>query len=187
MTRFDVVANEVLFDHRHRRHRLGTFWQESPALIVLLPQLTHHAAHRQIAELTTTLDALTATGVSALTIGMGTPRDGVHFHTSARSRVPILLDPDRVLYQRLGLYRNTFRRPRTAVQARYLLGSAFARTPKPVRRQSGGAFLVLPGGRVIAETRNPHLAAFITNQAINTMLQQLRTARSQHPASQAHE
>ncbi|WP_107655819.1 hypothetical protein [Nocardia suismassiliense] len=73
MTRFDVVANEVLLDHRHRHHLLGSFFQDTPALVVFLPQLTHQAAHRQIATLTTTLDALTTAGVSAVTIGMGTP------------------------------------------------------------------------------------------------------------------
>lgn len=187
MTRFDVVANEVLLDHRHRHRNLGSFWQEAPTLVVFLPLLTRRAAHRQIEHITTTLDALTNAGVSVVTIGMGTPRDGAHFYTSAHSRVPILLDPGRVLFRRLGLYHNAFGCPTTLAEGFELLASVFARTPKSVRRQAGGAFLVLPGGRVVAETRSQRPTDIIADKAINQMLQQLRTFRTSHTASRANE
>ncbi|WP_407670612.1 AhpC/TSA family protein [Nocardia suismassiliense] len=110
----------------------------------------------------------------------GPPRDGAQFHTSAGSRAPILLDTDRVLYRRLGLYRNTIGRPHSLASGLELLTSLIERTPKAVARQSGGAFLVTPGGRVVAEQRSRRPTDIVTNKAINQMLRQLRTARAHH-------
>ena len=96
------LEDEVLKDDSGEDVRLGDLWRDRPTALVFLRHFgcvfcRHHAVRLHRAR-----QGFEDAGVGLAVIGMGTPEDAADFRRIHGMELPVLVDPDRRIYERAG-------------------------------------------------------------------------------------
>ena len=130
--------------------RLGSLWEQRPALLFLVRHFGCQFCRAQLADLRKVVPAIEEHGVQPVVIGNGTPLMAEAFIEETGLEVPLYTNPGREVYEALGT-----RRPGALALAnprlwwnglRVALRGFFPRRVQGDAAQLGGVFLVRPDG-----------------------------------------
>ena len=154
------LEDEVLKDDSGEDVRLGDLWRDRPTALVFLRHFgcvfcRHHAVRLHRAR-----QGFEDAGVGLAVIGMGTPEDAAEFRRIHGMELPVLVDPDRRIYERAGAKIATIdellspkvvaRGIKHTILSRLRLGSVVVHQGR-IRghaAQLGGVLVVAPDGSV---------------------------------------
>jgi peroxiredoxin len=161
-----VLEDVVLLDHEARPIRLGDIWKDRPAVLAFIRHYGCVFCRDQAVKLHRVRDDFEAAGVRLVMIGHGTPEMAAAFRRAQGVDLPVLVDPDRRVYDAIGAKvatmseligpRQILAGLRAAVGSRMRQGDIAVHQGRIIGNaaQLGGVLVVAPDGSV----RYSHLA-----------------------------
>jgi prostamide/prostaglandin F2alpha synthase len=161
-----VLEDVVLQDHEGRPIRLGDIWKDRPAVLAFIRHYGCVFCRDQAVKLHRVRDDFEAAGVRLVMIGHGTPEMAAAFRRAQGVDLPVLVDPDRRVYEAIGAKVATLQELigprqilaglRAAVASRMRQGDIAVHQGRIIGHaaQLGGVLIVAPDGSV----RYSHLA-----------------------------
>lgn len=161
-----ALEDVVLQDHEGRPIRLGDVWGDRPAVLVFIRHYGCVFCRDQAVKLHRLRDDFESSGVRLVIIGHGTPAMAASFRRSQGVDIPVLVDPDRRVYEAVGAKlatlpeligpRQILAGLRAAIGSRLRQGDIVVHQGRIIGNaaQLGGVLVVTPDGAV----RYSHLA-----------------------------
>ena len=149
------LADAVVLDGAGLGHRLGSFWEGRPCVVVLLRHFGCIGCDVTVTELAPRLLEVHAAGAGAVLVGNGPPDvigGFVERHGLGDKHADVLTDPTLATFRAAGLARSAWGTfgPRAIVDyARALGGGHVPRKTEGDVLQLGGALVVDVGGRIV--------------------------------------
>jgi peroxiredoxin len=149
----DALEQAEVIDRDGKTRRLGTLWEDGPAVLVFLRHFACIACTEHVAVLMPQLSTLEEGGVSVVFIGNGAPNfiEGFLERNDLDRGTEVLTDPSLSVFEMLGLERSRLSTygPRAAVNAgRAMMRGFRQRSIEGDVLQQGGVLVVGRGGRV---------------------------------------
>jgi peroxiredoxin len=143
--------SEVL-DERGQPVRLSELWQERPVVLAFVRQFGCVLCRDLVMQLRDNESAFHESGARIVVVGNGQPEAAARFRELFELRFPVLVDPQRRIYDRLGFQRNLGGSANPVVLfaalRAWIRGARQSRTEGDPW-QLGGVLIVRPGGEVI--------------------------------------
>jgi peroxiredoxin len=161
-----LLEDVVLQDHEGRPIRLGDVWRDRTAVLAFIRHYGCVFCRDQAVKLHRLRDDFEAAGVRLVMIGHGTPEMAASFRRAQGVDLPVLVDPDRRVYDAIGAKvatlseligpRQILAGLRAAVGSRLRQGDIVVHQGRIIGHaaQLGGVLVVAPDGSV----RYSHLA-----------------------------
>jgi peroxiredoxin len=96
------LEDVVLEDHEGRPIRLGDIWQDRPAVLAFVRHYGCVFCRDQAVQLHKLRDDFEDAGVRLVVVGQGTPEMAASFRRAQGIDLPVLVDPERRIYDTIG-------------------------------------------------------------------------------------
>ena len=155
-----LLEDIVLQDHEGLPVRLGDTWKDKPAVLAFVRHYGCVFCRDQAVQLHRLRDEFEDAGVRLVVIGHGTPEMAASFRRAQGVDLPVLVDPDRRIYETVGAKvatldeligpRQILAGPRAALSSRMKQGSIAVHQGRIIGHaaQLGGVLVIAPDGSV---------------------------------------